>query len=219
MKKHLLPAILLLAAGTAAHADKSYAAYGTVFTHRNGQRTETQKMGNSDTVRQDTYNKNDILTEIRTFQVDNEGRLRSGVIYDGRKNAIGSTRYFYDPNTNQMLMEELFNKNGKLVRRLYYPGALKDPKYAKRTVAFSFDPEKQESKTLPPADAGVEIRTTVKPIVPVTSNDEDFEPGASQASAAPTMHEAAEAKSKGGSATVTAAPKVPPRRPLLQQRK
>ena len=127
MKNFLLLSTFLLGSGTAALAQKQVEAYGRIFYHRDGQCTMTQKMGDSSSVRQDTYNKDKILTEVRVFKVDEAGHLRNGVIYDGRKNPVGSTRYTYDASSSQLQVEELFDKNGRLVRRLYYPGALKDP--------------------------------------------------------------------------------------------
>ncbi len=185
MKTTLIFAGWLLMMAGAAPAGQKVEAYGKVFYHNNGQRTETQKMGNSNQIREETYDKNDVLTAVRVFQTDSKGRLRNGVIYDGRKNPVGSTRYSFDPQTDQPIEEQLFNKEGKLVRRLFYPGALKDPRYAKRTVAFSFDPNK-------PADLGKVVEGKVKPIVPVTQNEDEFEPGLPTGTAAPTPGEAAE---------------------------
>lgn len=205
---------LALAGGGVAMAQKPVEAYGRVFIHNNGQRTETQKMGDSNSVRQDTYNKDHVLQEVRIFKVDTEGRLRSGVIYDGRENPVGSTKYLYDQATNQLQVEELFNRKGQLVRRLFYPGALKDPRFAKRMVAFSYDPEK-------PAEQQVkEIKGPVQPIVPVTKSGEDFEPGVAQGTAAPTPQEAAAAaKSRSGTPDAAAANAAPKRSAWLKQKK
>lgn len=211
MKNFLLLSSLVLGFAAAAPAQQPVEAYGRIFYHRDGQCTMTQKMGDSSSVRQDTYNKDKILTEVRVFKVDEAGHLRNGVIYDGRKNPIGSTKYTYDPSSSQLLVEELYDKNGHLVRRLYYPGALKDPRFAKRMVAFSFDPEKPSAKE-------VEIKGPVKPIVPVTQNGEAFEPGVSQGAAAPTPQEAAaQAKARSTSPAAGASPTSPgtpiPKRP------
>ncbi|MES2706662.1 MAG: hypothetical protein V4726_08675 [Verrucomicrobiota bacterium] len=211
MKNFLLLFTFFLISGGAAPAQKQVQAYGRVFIHKDGSRTETQKMGDSSRVRQDTYNKDNVLTEVRIFKVDEEGRLKNGVIYDGRQNPVGSTRYFYDPYSNQLLMEELYNKNGILVRKLYYPGALKDPKFAKRMVAFSFDPAKPNAKE-------VEIKGPVKPIVPVTQGGGEFEPGVAQGTAAPTPQEAAAAKARSGASTIPAAPAAPKRPSWLKQK-
>ena len=185
MKTNLITAGMILLVTGASPAGQKIEAYGKVFIHNNGQRTETQKMGNSSEIRESTYDKNNILSAVRVFQVDTKGRLRNGVIYDGRKNPVGSTRYSFDPQTDQPIEEQLFNREGKLVRRLFYPGALKDPRYAKRTVAFSFDPNK-------PADLGKVVEGKVKPIVPVTQSEDEFEPGLPTGTAAPTAQELAE---------------------------
>ena len=183
MKRSLLLAFPLLLAVQPASATQKVEAYGKVFYHNNGQRTETQKMGNSNEIREETYDKNNVLSAVRVFQVNTKGQLLHGVIYDGRKNPVGSTRYAFDPQTGQPIEEQLFNREGKLVRRLFYPGALKDPRYAKRTVAFSFDPNK-------PADLGKVVEGKVKPIIPVTQNEDEFEPGLPTGTAAPTAQEA-----------------------------
>lgn len=182
----VLPALLLLSGG-ASLAQEVIQAYGKKFIHRDGQRTETQKMGDSLTVRQETYSKDDVLTEIRNFRVDEQGRPVFGTLLDGRQNKRGVMTYHYDPNTQQLMCEELRNRDGQLVRRLYYPGALKDPRYAKRIVAFSYDPQKGE-KAQP-----MEIKGTVQPIMPVTQNNGEFQPGIAQGTAAPTPQEAADA--------------------------
>lgn len=139
------------------------------FRHANGWRTETQKTGDSLSLRQHTFDVNNTLAEVRIFKMDAAGHLRNGVIYDGRKTPMGSTKYIYDSDGGQLLAEELFDKNGKLVRRLYYPGALKDPKFASRQVAFSFNPDKAKSRE-------VEIEGPVSPIVPQTQDGGEFEP-------------------------------------------
>lgn len=185
MKTNLISVGMILSMTGTGSADNKVEAYGKVFYHNNGQRTETQKMGNSNEIREETYDKNDVLSAVRVFQVDTKGRLRNGVIYDGRKNPVGSTRYSFDPQTDQPIEEQLFNREGKLVRRLFYPGALKDPRYAKRTVAFSFDPNQ-------PTDLGKVVEGKVKPIIPVTQNEDEFEPGLPTGTAAPTAQEAAE---------------------------
>ena len=197
---------------TAAHcpAQQKVDAFGKVFYHNNGQRTTTQKMGNSNEIREETYDKNNVLSAVRIFQVDTKGRLLNGVIYDGRKNPVGSTRYSFDPQTDQPVEEQLFNKEGKLVRRLFYPGALKDARYAKRTVAFSFDPTK-------PTDPGKVVEGKVKPIVPVTQNEDEFEPGLPTGTAAPTPAEFQERRN--GTPPSSATPKPLPPRSWMPQKK
>lgn len=210
-----LPLVFFALAGCgAAMAQKPVEAYGRVFIHNDGKITETQKMGDSNSVRQDTYNKDHVLQEVRIFKVDSEARLRSGVIYDGKKNAIGSTKYVYDQSSNQLQVEELFNRKGQLVRRLFYPGALKDPRFAKRMVAFSYDPEKPAEQ-----QQVKEIKGPVQPIVPVTKSGEDFEPGVAQGTAAPTPQEAAAAKARSGTPDVPTAGAAPKRASWLKQKK
>lgn len=210
MKRSMVFALTLLTAAELSHAGQKVEAYGKVFYHNNGQRTETQKMGNSNEIREETYDKNNVLSAVRVFQVDSKGQLLHGVIYDGRKNPVGSTRYAFDPQTGQPIEEQLFNREGKLVRRLFYPGALKDARYAKRTVAFSFDPNK-------PADLGKVVEGKVKPIVPVTQNEDEFEPGLPTGTAAPTLQE--EYLRRNGKPEAPAASKPLPPRSWLKQKK
>jgi hypothetical protein len=67
--------------------------------------------------------------------------------------------------------EQQYNKSGKLVRRLVYPGALKDPKYANRYVAFTFDPS--DPKSQPVQDT----TTPAVPTRPVEADQDEVEPG------------------------------------------
>ncbi|RYD31131.1 MAG: hypothetical protein EOP86_18555 [Verrucomicrobiaceae bacterium] len=206
----ILPALLLLSGG-ASLAQEAIQAYGKKFFHRDGQRTETQKMGNSLVVVQETYSKDDILTEVRVFNVDEQGRPLTGRLLDGRRNKRGTMSYHYDPNSQQLMWEELKNRDGKLIRRLFYPGALKDPRYAKRIVAFSYDPQKGESA--PP----MEIKGSAQPIMPVTQDNGDFQPGIAQGTAAPTPQEAADA-AKARNMPVTT-PQTAKKASWLRQRK
>jgi hypothetical protein len=207
----ILPALLFLSGSAALAQQEAIQAYGKKFIHRDGQRTETQKMGNSLIVRQETYSKDDILTEIREFTVDEQGRPLSGRLFDGRQNKRGTMSYHYDPNTRQLMWEELRNRDGKLVRRLFYPGALKDPRYAKRIVAFSYDPQKGESA--PP----MEIKGSAQPILPVTQSDGDFQPGIAQGTAAPTPQEAAAAAKARNMPVIT--PQTAKKASWLKQKK
>lgn len=205
----LLP--LILAAGFAALSvpasaqEKRIEAYGKVFYHNDGQRTETQKMGNSDLIREETYDKNNILTAIREFKVNSKGQLMTGYIRDGKGNPLASTVYTFDERTGQPLEEIMYNKHGKLVRRLFYPGVLKDPRFAKRTVAFTYDPSI-------PEDRGKLVQGKVKPIVPVTRDEDEFEPGLPLGTAAPTREELAAQRSVGS------VPAKLPGRSFLKQR-
>lgn len=208
----ILPALLFLSGGAALAQQEAIQAYGKKFFHRDGQRTETQKMGDSLTVKQETYSKDDVLTEIRVFRVDDQGRPVSGVLFDGRQNKRGAMSYHYDPNTHQLMWEELKNREGKLIRRLFYPGALKDPRYAKRIVAFSYDPQKEENAQQP-----TEVKGAAQPIMPVTQSGGDFEPGVAQGTAAPTPQEAA-AAAKARNMPVTI-PQAPAKRAWLKQKK
>ena len=171
-------------AGTAFSQQQGPDAISRIFRHNNGQKTYTQKMGGSKEITESVFDKNDILCGVRVFNLDDRGRISSGIIYDGKKNVMGCTRNFFDPQTGQMLQEKLYDKLGRNVRVLYYPGALKEARFAKRMVAFNIDPSN-------PAAAPKEVAGVAKPIVPATKDEDEFEPGLPQGTAAPTAQEAA----------------------------
>ncbi len=166
-------------------------------------------MGGSDKIREQVYDKNDILSVVREFTLDSKGRIQTGMIYDGKKNALGSTRNFFDERSGRMLYEEMRDAKGRLIRKLYYPGSLQDPRFAKRMVAFSYNPDN-------PKAGPREVAGNVRPIVPVTKNEDEFEPGLPQGTAAPTLQEATSAnrsRSAAGQPVKTA-----PRRTWLRQK-
>jgi len=181
-----LPFIGLLAVvlpGLAAAQQPQPDALSRIFKHNNGQRTETQKMGGSNQISEWVYDKNNVLCGGRLFSLNDKGQIIQGTIFDGKKNPVGSTQNSFDPQTGQMLKEELKNAQGQLIRVLFYPGSLKDPRFAKRMVAFNLDPKKPSA---PPR----EVTGTVRPIVPVTRDEDEFEPGIPQGNGAPTPQEA-----------------------------
>ena len=116
-------AAFLAMAGTAFSQQEGPDAISRIFRHNNGQKTYTQKMGGSKEITESVFDKNDILCGVRVFNLDDRGRISSGIIYDGKKNIMGCTRNFFDPQTGQMLQEKLYDKLGRNVRVLYYPGA------------------------------------------------------------------------------------------------
>jgi hypothetical protein len=200
-------AAFLAMAGTAFSQQEGPDAISRIFRHNNGQKTYTQKMGGSKEITESVFDKNDILCGVRVFNLDDRGRILSGVIYDGKKNPMGCTKNFFDQQTGQMLKEELYDKQGRNVRVLYYPGALKEARFAKRMVAFNIDPSN-------PAAAPREVAGVAKPIVPVTKDEDEFEPGLPQGTAAPTAQEAASRDRAS-----VAAPKAPAKRGWMLQRK
>lgn len=171
--------------GAARAQEKRIEAYGTKLLHRDGSRTETQKMGDSMQIRQETFDKNNVLIQIRVFQLDTLGRHRQGIIWDGRKNPLASIDYIYNESTGKMSEERMHNVKGKVIRRLFYPGAFpNDPRYANRIVAFNFDPER-------PDDKGTEVKGEVKPIAPLKSAEDEFDPSIPGATALPSASAAA----------------------------
>lgn len=188
-------------------------ALSRVFKHNNGQTTHTQKMGGSNQIREMVYDKNKVLCAQRLFTLDSQGRILNGRIADGKNTPIGSTVNTFDPQTGQMLQETLYNAKGQPVRLLFYPGALKDPKYSKRMVAFNLDPGA-------PKAAPREVQGRVQPIVPVTKDEDEFEPGLPQGTAAPKPGELP--PTRGGAPTQTMPLPVngaPAKRGWLRQKK
>ena len=181
----VLTALALAAAmPRAAGEDKRVEAFSRIHYHRDGTRTESVKDGTGTRITEKTYNENSVLTYVREFETDSKGRLRNGVIRDGKRNPLGSMYYGYDPTTDQIVEERLFNAKGRLIRRLFYPGVLKDPKFSKRFVAFNYDPDNPDAK--PVADT-----TNVKPVRPVEQSQDSFDPGTPMGQGpAPSLHAA-----------------------------
>lgn len=203
----LLPLILLMVPAIPCSAeDKRIEAFSRIHYHRDGTRTESLKDGTGTRIKEKTYNENSVLVFVREFETDSKGRLRNGVIYDGKKNVLGSMYYGYDSTTDQIVEERLLNARGRMVRRLFYPGALKDPRFAKRFVAFNYDPDNPGAK--PVADT-----KDVKPVRPVEQAQDSFDPGTPMGKGpAPSLH--------GGAAKpAPAAAAKPPGRSFLPQRK
>lgn len=208
MKLSLFSMMLLLAAAGVTCAQQAAPdALSRIFKHKDGKRTETQKMGGSNKIQEWVYDKNSVLCGSRLFNLDEKGRILNSMIYDGKRNAVGSTTNKFDPQTGRMLSEEMRDAKGRKIRELFYPGALKDPRNAKKMIAFSFDPDQ-------PKAAAKQVAGVVQPIVPTTKNEEEFEPGLPQGTAAPTRKEMEE-RHRGAT---TANSKAPPRRSWLPQK-
>jgi hypothetical protein len=207
----LLPVLLLMVPAFPCPAeDKRIEAFSRIHYHRDGTRTESLKDGTGTRIREKTYNENSVLAFVREFETDRKGRLRNGVIYDGKKNVLGSMYYGYDSATDQIVEERLFNAKGRIIRRLFYPGALKDPRFAKRFVAFNYDPDNPDGK--PVADT-----KDVKPVRPVEQAQDSFDPGTPMGKGpAPSLHGAAkpsEAPSSSGTAKPAGRSFLPQRKP------
>jgi hypothetical protein len=205
----LLPLILLMVPALPCPAeDKRIEAFSRIHYHRDGTRTESLKDGTGTRIKEKTYNENSVLVFVREFETDSKGRLRNGVIYDGKKNVLGSMYYGYDSATDQIVEERLFNAKGRIIRRLFYPGALKDPRFAKRFVAFNYDPDNPEAK--PVADT-----KDVKPVRPVEQAQDSFDPGTPMGKGpAPSLHGTAKPAPAAPAGTAK-----PPGRSFLPQRK
>jgi hypothetical protein len=206
--KSLTSALLLslLTAAAAAQGPKNVEAYSRIHHHKDGTRTESRKHGNGNEIHELTYSKENILTYKRIFLTDSKGRTRRGYILDGKQNPLGSIEFGYDSTTDQLLEERLFNKEGKLIRRLFYPGALKDPRFAKRFVAFNYDPNNPNAKP-------VQSQENLRPTRPVESSQDEFEPGVPIGRGAPAANQPAPA-----APATPAAPASPTRRSFLPKR-
>ena len=123
--------------------------------------------------------------------------------FNHRKWFLGCRRVI---QINKRLAVDFFSK-GRKIRQLYYPGALKDPKNAKKIIAFSFDPDKPA--LVPKLMPGV-----MKPIAPTTKSEEEFEPGLPQGTAAPTRKEVEDRQSPPSAI----GSKAPARRSWLPQK-
>jgi hypothetical protein len=186
---------VLLSSPLAAQTTGNAEAYSRIYRHRDGTRTESFKNGDKCEIQEFTYNKNNILQIKRLFVTDTKGRCRAGYIWDGKQNPLGSIAFGFDPHTDQLVEERQFNRNGKLVRRLFYPGALKA--YGNRFVALNYDPDN-------PNAAPVESKENVKPVRPVESEQDEFEPGIPIGKSVPAANGAPAANSQNNTTTAPA---------------
>ncbi len=110
-----------------------------IIEHKDGTRTEVESDAARSQTTETTYSKSGERIAKRVFYNDKQGRPRQAVIYDGNGKPLGLILFGYDKTTGERIEERQYNKDAKLIRRLFYPGALKDPKYAGRFVAFTYD--------------------------------------------------------------------------------
>jgi len=113
----------------------------------------------------DTSFQGDEIVTRGVFYTDKKGRLRRAAFFDGRSRPLGTVLYGHDRATGEPVEEQHFNKTGKLIRRVFYPGALKDPKYAGRYVAFIYDSDNPKAQP-------VEDTEPVMPARPATGWNE-----------------------------------------------
>jgi hypothetical protein len=144
-------------------------AWGKIYNHYDGTQTRSRKDGGQNRIIEETYDTGKILLVKRLFYLDDQGNLRQGVILDGKGNGLGSTLYSYSGKT--MVEEQLFDKHGRLIRRLFPPGTLPNvPQNVRNSVAITIDPEK------PNVPQKIET-TTDRPVTPVNDRMERFTPG------------------------------------------
>ena len=115
-KSLLLPLFLMIAATVAASAQQRTGTNAVrVILHPDGTKTESFTKGL--VLEQFTYGKTGILHMHRMFQLDKQGQARSGVAFDGRQNLLFTMRYKFN-EFDQLQQENIYNKQGKLIRRL-----------------------------------------------------------------------------------------------------
>ncbi len=205
--KSLICSLLLCGTAAAIGQSRPVEALARIYKHKDGTRTETKKDGDKNEIHEKTY-RNNVLIIKRIFYCDTKGRTRQGVVFDGRNNPLGTILYGYDPNTDQLVEERQYTKDAKLVRRLFYPGALKDPRYANRHVAFTYDPN--DSRAQPKVETN-----NVRPTRPVESDQDEFEPGIPLGTAAPAVTQPA---ASAAPAAGTPAPRQPRKRFLVPRK-
>ncbi len=171
-----ITATVLVAAarGEDGMVNRPVGAFGRKFIHRDGTYTLSAKQGDKTTIVEETYTKRNIMIFKRVFQTDSLGRLRNGVIYDGRKTPMGSIYYGYDKKTDQIAEEQQYNKKGQLIRRVFYPGALRDvpgvdPRVVREGAAIVYNPDDPQAKP-------VQVQAP-PPTAPVQSEQNEFTPG------------------------------------------
>ena len=170
MKTSIFLALLLSSSLYAQAESTKDGGLSRIFIHRDGSRTESVKMGNSQQLKESTYNKNKLLISSRLFVMDTSGRLRRGVIFDGRENPLGTILYNFDKVTGKTIEERTYNKEGKLIMRLMYPGTLADPRFANRYVAFHYDPNDPNAKP-------VQDTKNAKPLRPIDKEQDSYDSG------------------------------------------
>ena len=125
--------------------------------------TVAKKNPIEDTLEEKTYNRHEIMITRRKFQMDRKGRIRNGLIFDGRNNLLGRTEYGFD-KWDRIQQERLYTKKGKLVRALLYRyDANGNPT---KPIAYTFDPNNPTSKK--------RVTTDVEPILPQARHETDY---------------------------------------------
>ena len=118
------------------------------------------------------------------------------------------------PDLKRKLMRYIrqYNKDAKLVRRLFYPGALKDSRYANRYVALTIDPD--DATRQPKWET-----TNVQPTRPVESDQDEFTPGIPLGTGAPSTLQPAPHSRTPATPAPPPAPGKQPRKRFLAPRK
>ncbi len=154
-----------------AETEKGGEAWSRIIRHYDGTRTHSEKQGNKDEIVEETFDEAGVLIAKRVFKVDSKGRLRHGYIYDGRGQPLGTTMYGY--TYDRISEQRVFDAKGRLVSRLFPPGALpldKFPANQRHSVRFNYNP------TDPKAAPKIES-TNDKILTPVDKPMDNFVPG------------------------------------------
>lgn len=125
--------------------------------------TVAKKNPVEDTLEESTFSQHEILITRRVFQMDSQGRIRNGLIFDGKRNLLGRTEYGFD-KWDRIEQERLYTKKGKLVRALLY--RYDTGGNPVKPIAYTFDPSNPSSKK--------QITTDVEPILPASRHEDDY---------------------------------------------
>lgn len=110
--------------------------WSRILEHNDGTRTESKQDINTKSLEERTF-KGQVLVKRRLFQLDDLGNPKAGLIFDGKKNLVARIQYYYD-EYDELKEERLYNRKGKVIRRLVY--GLDKTGLKSKPVAFTYDP-------------------------------------------------------------------------------
>ena len=108
----LLSAIL----GQSASAQRVAIQVSTII-HEDNSKTLSTRDFKKRTMEQRTYSPRGVMQMKRQFVMDREGRVKSGVAFDGSDQLIFTFRYKFD-DLDRLDEEKIFDRAGNVVRRL-----------------------------------------------------------------------------------------------------
>lgn len=142
MKPFIIIALFVAAFGTSAEAQVRRAAntnseegiYSRTIIHPDETRTVSKQDINNKIREKRTLDKNGILLMRSIFQLDAQGKAVNGLVYDGRNQLLYRSEFTYD-TADRLEEERVFDRNGTLVRRLFYkPDRLGKMKPVSQTI-------------------------------------------------------------------------------------